>query len=691
VTKGNNRLDACSLFLDDPLEGEQRKSRTFPVPLDNPSPHESLLSYIARVGTENGRHRLSQVLRISFPDRLPGSGLPFSGIDLEPLSRVLNVPLAVLRAKLYTGPGRVPFPRKVACLNGQEIPRKLLSTGHRRIAPRSVAEHGYHRSIWDVLPLTCCVETGEKLIDRCPCGKALMWWNNSLEHCGDPACRVDLRELTTSFVDPSQLHQIRFLGKLYSPDMQEQRAAKRQVPAELSDLSSAELLELIILFGVAHSDPIGKIARKRRPSLCNGNFISWTTEELAVGIEVVLGFPASFEKFLDMMIERAPERPGRGSLPKYVGVLTELTQQKPFSARVVSKFRSYIPDALNRRSNVTLNPRVKTSEPKYLDDTISISDACKKYGLTYKRIANLAKVPGLSRTLGRGHGIPVLLDAWQVDQIVKRFKDLVSVSHAARQMGLTLTNLQRLVSDGFLSYADGPEVEMCSRAKMRWKPASYIRHNEINALIESVEAKATRLKEPVRLVNGTVRMPDGAYMGLKAIIEGRITVGVDTKKLKPMQRLLVEESEFRSYVFSKVPHLADSDIISLQRAREILRLKCSVANELLEKSGVHIQRHQKKMSPKVKRFDVLRIAERYISGGDTAKLLGTLPRHVQRRVAHLGIRPVIILESRGAVFYNRQEIFRKCVHLFVETGACRAAITRERCRHGSRRKEEEAG
>src|ERR1700722_4344848 len=202
---------------------------------------------------------------------------------------------------------------------------------------------------------------------------------------------------------------------------------------------------------------------------------------------------------------------------------------------------------------------------------------------------------------------------------------------AARQMGLTLTNLQRLVSDGFLSYADGPEVEMCSRAKMRWKPASYIRHNEINALIESVEAKATRLKEPVRLVNGTVRMPDGAYLGLKAIIEGRITVGVDTKKLKPMQRLLVEESEFRSYVFSKVPHLADSDIISLQRAREILRLKCSVANELLEKSGVHIQRHQKKMSPKVKRFDVLRIAERYISGGDTAKLLGTLPRHVQRR------------------------------------------------------------
>jgi hypothetical protein len=535
---------------------------------------------------------------------------------------------------------------------------------------------------------------GEKLIDRCPCGKALTWWNNSLEHCGDPACRVDLRELPTSFVEPSQLHQIRFLGKLYSPNVQEQRAAKRQVPAELSDLSSAELLELIILFGVAHSDPIGKIARKRRSSLCNGKFISWTTEELAVGIEVVLGFPASFEKFLDMMIERAPERPGRGSLAKYVGVLTELTLQRPFPARVVSKFRSYIPDALNRRPNVTLSPRVKTSRPKYRDGTIYISDACKKYGLTYDRIANLAKVPGLLTTLGRGRGVPVLLDALQVDQIVKRFKDLVSVTKAALQMGLTRTNLKRLVSDGFLSYADGPEVEMCPRAKTQRKAAPYLRRSEINALFELVEAKATSLKEPVHLVNGTVKVPDGAYIGLKAILEGRITAGVDTEKSKPMHRLLVEESEFRSYAYSNVPNFPDSNTISINGARQVLRLKWVVANELLKRSGVHIEKsggQQKGTRCRVKRLDVLRIAERYISAGDTAKLLGTLPRHVQQRVSHLGIRPVIRLEARGAVFYNRQEIFRKCVHLFVETGACRAAITRERCRHGSRRKEEGAG
>jgi hypothetical protein len=114
-----------------------------------------------------------------------------------------------------------------------------------------------------------------------------------------------------------------------------------------------------------------------------------------------------------------------------------------------------------------------------------------------------------------------------------------------------------------------------------------------------------------------------------------------------------------------------------------LRLKWSVANELLERSGVHIL----KVSRRVRRFDVFKIAERYISGGDTAKLLGTLPRHIQQHVAHLGIQPAITLETRGAVFYDRQEIFRKCGHLFVEADARRVTATRERCRRGSRCKE----
>jgi hypothetical protein len=51
------------------------------------------------------------------------------------------------------------------------------------------------------------------------------------------------------------------------------------------------------------------------------------------------------------------------------------------------------------------------------------------------------------------------------------------------------------------------------------------------------------------------------------------------------------------------------------------------------------------------------------SGGDTAKLLGTVARHVQQRISHLGIRPAITLETRGAVFYDRQDIFRRAVAL----------------------------
>jgi hypothetical protein len=333
--------DARALFLDDGIEAGVTNARAFPVQLDPPSRDESLLSYVARVGTENGRYFLNQVLRISFPDQLPAYGLPFSGIDLQPLSVLLGVPLDLLEARLYIGPSRMTSPRKVAYLNGQEVPRKLISTARRRIAPNSIASNGYHRSAWDLLPLTCCVESGEKLIDRCSCGKALTWRNNDFVACGDPSCLIDIRELTPGFVKQEQLDRIRFLGRLFSPNEQDRRVATLQIPVGLSDLSTAELLELIILFGVAHSDPVGKIARRRRSSLCNGNFSSWTTDELVAGIEVLLGFPASFESFLDKMIESAPHRSGRGSLEKYIGVLTELREPKPFSPRIVRKFKSY--------------------------------------------------------------------------------------------------------------------------------------------------------------------------------------------------------------------------------------------------------------------------------------------------------------------------------------------------------------
>lgn len=684
MSKGTNWLDARGLFLDDPVEGKQRETRPFPVQLEFPYPHESLLSYVARVGTENGRDYLDQVLRISFPGQLIGCSLPFSGIDLEPLSQLLNVPLDILRAKLYTGPSNAASPRRVAWLNGQEIPRKCLSTGRRRIAPMSVAEHGYHRSIWDVLPLTCCVETGEKLIDRCVCGRILTWGKNNLQNCGDPACRFDLRETIASFVEPEQLRQIRVLASLYSPNVKEQQAARRQIPAELSDLSSAELLELIILFAVARSDPIGSIARRRRMSLCNGNFVSWTTEELVAGIEIVLGFPAKFDELLDMMIERAPERPGRWSCEKYVGVLIELTEQKPFSVRVVNKFRSYIPDALNRRSSVTLNTKVKTREPKYLHDTISITEACKRYrlyGLNYNRISKLTKVPGFVKTpggLARMPGVPVLLDARQVGGAVQRFWDLVSFSNAALEMGLSVTNLRRIISDGFLSYADGPEVALCWRGKSSIRPASYLYRSRIKALFEQIEAKARKLMQPVHLVNGVAKVPDGTYLGLKAVLEGKISVGVDTNQTSAVHRLLVEESEFRSYAYSKVPKGVCGDTITLQMATEILKLRWSVARELLERSGIYIEKNGGRKSVKsrrVRRVDVLRIAEAYISEEAAAEFLSTFPGRVGRRVSRLGVRPILILEKSGAVFYDRHEIFRKCECVFARLEASRAGIS----------------
>src|SRR5262249_28718887 len=116
-----------------------------------------------------------------------------------------------------------------------------------------------------------------------------------------------------------------------------------------------------------------------------------------------------------------------------------------------------------------------------------------------------------------------------------------------------------------------------------------------------------------------------------------------------------------------------NDTITLQGAASILKLKSSVARALLERSGVSIQktrgRDNRIVSRKIKRIDVLRMAARNMSDGDTAKFLGTLPRHVHRRVSRLGVRRAVTLEPSGAVFYYRREIFGKCGHLSAGTEA----------------------
>src|SRR5664280_2272348 len=149
------------------------------------------------------------------PNSMLGNSLPFVNIDLQPMARLFDLPITALEQGCYTQLGDTTLARRTAYLNGNAVPRKLLSTARRRISPKTLLQFGYHHAIWDLLPLCCCVESGERLIDRCSCGTILTWTTNNLTNCGNPLCRVDLRDISPSCVSPDELDKIQFLGELF--------------------------------------------------------------------------------------------------------------------------------------------------------------------------------------------------------------------------------------------------------------------------------------------------------------------------------------------------------------------------------------------------------------------------------------------------------------------------------------------
>lgn len=675
-TKSKTHMrEARALFDDHRSENASDPviSSTFPNHIGEPLLGESLLGYVARVGTANNRTLLSQVLRLAYPDLALGANLPFSDVGLQPLARLLDAPTGALEQMRYNRSADMAFARRTARLNENEVPRKFLSTGHRRISPKTLSQHGYHRAIWDLLPLYCCVESGERLIDRCSCGTILTWRTNDLTICGNPLCRVDLRDISPPRVSTEELEKIRFLGELFSHEVGLRRAAMARIPKFFFDLSTSDLLDLIILFGVARTDPLGLIAKRRRSSLCNGNFTSWEPSDLVGGIEVLLGFPKTFEELLDLTISRAADRPGRGSLSKYLGVLVELTEPKPFPESIVSKFKTLIPDSLNRREQIALNPRVKTTSPKYASDTISIREACKRHKLSYARIAALTPLPGFLKSENSGRGMPVLLDAGKVADAVQRFNELVSLSGAAAELGTTVPILRRLIAEGFIAVADGPEVAMrLSRSEDNGTPEYFLRRT-LQEFVAAIESRAVALKEPARLMYGTINIPNRLFIALKGILRGKIAVGIDPKAHKPMHRLMVDESEFRSFACAEVENL--EELVSMDRAKDILKLKWSVAKELLEKTGTKLIETNSFRT--VKRVDVCRIAEKYISGGEAAELLGASARHLPAYLARFGVSPAIILQTRNAAFYDRHEFYSKAERLFVQPEKSRRTSKRK--------------
>ncbi|MBR0689858.1 TniQ family protein [Bradyrhizobium manausense] len=138
---------------------------------------------------------------------------------------------------------------------------------HRRVCPaalRNDALQGrspYQRLNWAIRVLRFDADTGGSIIDRCGCGRDLLWRETArIDEC--PACGCLLWEAAPSDSECQDGEAVHFLSKLFSNREHRREEARSALPSEILEWTEADLLELFETLGLfSHPEVLMRIPR----------------------------------------------------------------------------------------------------------------------------------------------------------------------------------------------------------------------------------------------------------------------------------------------------------------------------------------------------------------------------------------------------------------------------------------------
>ncbi len=170
---------------------------------------------------------------------------------------------------------------------------KLTSlASFRRVSPRFIAEFGYQKAVWSILPLAFDPCNYEFLIERCPvCGVELTF-GRSLGICFCHACvdpadptrgLVDLREFPQSIVEMDSYENLEFACSLVSPSAEPKRDIANSLHPDLRIIGRGEVFEFLALIGRLLDQMAGRTNRT-----------SVSPQSLDAATEAVRKWPAGF-------------------------------------------------------------------------------------------------------------------------------------------------------------------------------------------------------------------------------------------------------------------------------------------------------------------------------------------------------------------------------------------------------------
>ncbi len=179
-----------------------------------------------------------------------------------------------------------------------------LDLTSRRFSPSALKTAPYHRAQW-AQELPYCAESWEILLDTCAaCGKSLRWTRAlNVELC--EYCGFDLGDAVAPNVPVGQRKMLALLGDLISRNPANRERAMASMPHILSACSPFDIFELAKSFAQARD-----VLRDRRRKLIRFDALKRSKSraaDLAAGMKIIAGYPASFDAFLTRRNGALPE------------------------------------------------------------------------------------------------------------------------------------------------------------------------------------------------------------------------------------------------------------------------------------------------------------------------------------------------------------------------------------------------
>ena len=541
---------------------------------------------------------------------------------------------------------------------GSSSPPHVLRLRRPKLCPQCLSESNYLRKQWDYSAVTSCPIHQTLLLEDCPtCGKRITWFRKKICHC---PCGADWREAQTLRLRANETVVTQLIHQTLGLIPQTKRDLIRSNPLYGLDLSS--LLGALFFVSI----------QQEEYSKGTHSFPQMSVSEIhAILLEAFSIFerwPKNFHRFLDKRCLRPKSSTSsNGLLNRFGSFGRQLYRASylPDDSREAlrNEFESYVFENWEEGYGYAPHWFRYRGARKY----IARKEAAQILNLSLSAIDDL-----ISNTTLKGMIFEkpkrrlTFVEAAGVEELRIRLSDSISLRDASRILGISESNVSRLVEKSVLVAADIST------------DGFFCRLNEaaVNNLLRSIMSKVVISKLPLenhlesfrhvveRLAVRLASSGWGIHTFIKDILDGLIIPKGENPNKTGLRRLQFSRVDVGKYLEKKLANKAEDSLLILEEgARLCFRPR---ALYFLARKGLIKTKSSARTDGKfrtITREAALAFQSKYVTARAVASEIGTSIPFLVPALISLGINPVSgrSVDDGPIYLFKKSEIDQACL------------------------------